>query len=51
MAVTLPTIKREAGRFIVGDVKVYPVWNGGGTVKLVIIDSEYNVPSEVDRKC
>lgn len=30
----------------VGGVKVYPVWNGGGTVKLVIIDSTYAVPSE-----
>lgn len=29
----------------VGGVKVYPVWNGGGTVKLVIIDSEFNEPS------
>jgi uncharacterized phage protein gp47/JayE len=29
----------------VGGVKVYPVWAGGGTVKLVIIDSTYNVPS------
>lgn len=29
----------------VGGVKVYPVWNGGGTVKLVIIDSTYKVPS------
>lgn len=29
----------------VGGVKVYPAWNGGGTVKLVIIDSTYNVPS------
>ena len=29
----------------VGGVKVYPVWNGGGTVKLVIINSEYGVPS------
>jgi len=29
----------------VGGTKVYPVWNGGGTVKLVIIDSEYNAPS------
>ena len=26
----------------VGDVQVYPVWNGGGTVKLSIVDSEYN---------
>lgn len=30
----------------VGGVKVYPVWNGGGTVKVVIIDSSYNTPSE-----
>lgn len=30
----------------VGGVKVYPVWNGGGTVKLVIISSEYTAPSE-----
>lgn len=30
----------------VGGVKVYPVWNGGGTVKLVIINSSYAVPSE-----
>lgn len=30
----------------VGGVKVYPVWNGGGTVKLVIIDSEYRSPTE-----
>lgn len=29
----------------VGGVKVYPVWNGGGTVKLVIIDSTHSVPS------
>lgn len=29
----------------VGDVKVYPVWNGGGTVKLVIINSDYAKPS------
>jgi uncharacterized phage protein gp47/JayE len=31
----------------VGGVKVYPVWQGGGTVKLVIIDSEYDKPSGV----
>lgn len=30
----------------VGGVKVYRAWNGGGTVKLVIISSEYGVPSE-----
>ena len=29
----------------VGACKVYPVWNGGGTVKLVILDAEYNAPS------
>lgn len=29
----------------VGGVKVEPVWNGGGTVKLIIIDSDYNKPS------
>lgn len=29
----------------VGGVKVYPVWNGGGTVKLVIINSEFTQPS------
>jgi uncharacterized phage protein gp47/JayE len=30
----------------VGGVKVYPVWNGGGTVKLVIRDYLRGVPSE-----
>ncbi len=30
----------------VGGVKVYPVWDGGGTVKLVIINSQYEKPSE-----
>ena len=30
----------------VGAVKVTPVWNGGGTVKLTIIDSTFGVPSE-----
>ena len=29
----------------VGGVKVYPVWNGGGTVKLVIIASDFTAPS------
>ena len=29
----------------VGGVKVYPAWNGGGTVRCVIIDSEFGVPS------
>lgn len=31
----------------VGAVKVYPVWNGGGTVRLVIINSDYKKPSAV----
>ena len=31
----------------VGGVKVYPVWDGGGTVKLVIINSDFEKPSEV----
>lgn len=29
----------------VGGVKVYPTWNGGGTVKLVVINSSYSTPS------
>lgn len=29
----------------VGGCKVYPVWNGGGTVKIVFMTSEYKVPS------
>ncbi len=31
----------------VGGVKVYPTWNGGGTVKLVFLTSDYKPPSEV----
>lgn len=31
----------------VGQVKVYPVWNGGGTVKLLLLDSENNIPDEL----
>lgn len=30
----------------VGGVKVTPVWNGGGTVKLTIINSEFDEPSD-----
>lgn len=30
----------------VGGVKVNPVWNGGGTVGLIIIDSNYEKPSD-----
>ncbi|MDF2592916.1 MAG: putative phage Mu protein -like protein [Clostridia bacterium] len=29
----------------VGGIKVYPVWNGGGTVRLVVINSDYSKPS------
>ncbi len=29
----------------VGGVKVYPVWNGGGTVKVVFMTSEFEPPS------
>lgn len=31
----------------VGGVKVHPVWNGGGTVKVVFTDSTYSKPSSV----
>lgn len=30
----------------VGGVKVYPVWNGGGTVRIVFMTSEYKVPED-----
>lgn len=30
----------------VGGVRVYPTWNGGGTVKLAILDSSWGVPSQ-----
>lgn len=30
----------------IGGVKVYPAWDGGGTVKLVILSSEFAVPSD-----
>ena len=29
----------------VGDAKVYPVWNGGGTVKVVLLDTEKTAPA------
>jgi uncharacterized phage protein gp47/JayE len=32
----------------VGGVKVYPVWNGGGTVKVVILDSGYRKATETE---
>lgn len=30
----------------VGSVKVYPVWNGDGTVKLVLLDSDFSIPTQ-----
>ena len=30
----------------VGELQVYPVWNGGGTVKISVIDAEYNAIGE-----
>ena len=30
----------------IGEVQVYPTWNGGGTVKCSIIDTEYNIISQ-----
>lgn len=30
----------------VGGCKVVPIWNGGGTVKLIITNSQYEVPDE-----
>ena len=29
----------------VGTVKVFPVWNGGGTVKIVFVNSDWGIPS------
>lgn len=29
----------------VGGTKIFPVWNGGGTVKVVIINSDFDIPS------
>ena len=31
----------------VGGVKIHPVWNGGGTVKVVFTDSTYSKPSSI----
>ena len=30
----------------VGAAQVYPTWNGGGTVRVVVLDNQFNVPSE-----
>ena len=29
-----------------GAIKVIPVWNGGGTVKIIFVDSDWGIPSE-----
>ncbi len=29
----------------VGTVKVFPIWNGGGTVKIIFLDSDYSIPT------
>lgn len=29
-----------------GAVQVYPAWNGGGTVRLVILDNQFNLPTQ-----
>lgn len=34
----------------VGGVKVYPVWKGGGTVKVVIIDQGWGAPGQTERE-
>lgn len=31
----------------VGSTRIIPIWNGGGTVKVLILDGEYNKPSEL----
>ena len=36
-------LKAVAG---IGGAKIYPVWNGGGTVKGVLISSDFTAPSE-----
>lgn len=36
-------LKAVAG---IGGAKIYPVWNGGGTVKAVLISSAFRAPSE-----
>lgn len=41
--------KRKLGAMQnVGGVKVYPAWNGGGTVKVVIIDQGWRMPTAME---
>lgn len=39
-------VKKVSELSDVGGVKVYPVWNGGGTVKITIVDNKHNKPTE-----
>lgn len=40
--------KRASALQNVGGVKVYPVWNGGGTVKLVVLDQGWHAPTKTE---
>lgn len=33
----------------VGDAKVYPLWNGPGTVKVIVVDSNMNIDSSLEQ--
>lgn len=45
----IPDYRRKVGALEnVGGVKVYPVWNGGGTVRLVVIDQGWKKPTAVE---
>ena len=45
----IPDYRRKAGALEnVGGVKVYPVWQGGGSVRLVIIDQGWKKPTAVE---
>lgn len=34
----------------VGDVKVFPLWNGNGTVKILIVDNEMSIDQTLEQK-
>jgi uncharacterized phage protein gp47/JayE len=40
-------IDKTTGIDGVGAVKVFPIWNGGGTVKLTILDAQFNKASDI----
>ena len=45
----IPDYRRKVGALEnVGGVKVYPVWQGGGSVRLVIIDQGWKKPTAVE---